>query len=85
MKSVVIIDPYTVPVLQRTTQQLVGTELGFYDKINLDQLSSIIQDCENHLASDPVGAVSKCNKITSYMGLVTGGVLSYDARIFNDD
>lgn len=67
-----MIDPYTVPVLQRTTTWEVMYGLGKIEKEQLNQVSLLNQRCEYYHTEDPIKAVDECNNILAYEKMVSG-------------
>jgi len=55
------------------------------DDFQLDQVDSLQRNCEESLRTDPDNRSSLCGAPMSYIDRVSGGVLSYDARIFDYD
>jgi carboxypeptidase C (cathepsin A) len=85
LKTSLIIDPFTVPVLQRTSMHLVGQALNILDSGNLDQIATLEQHCLAAPNGNLSAGVDTCNAIMDYIEIVSGNVMPYNSRIFEYD
>ena len=85
LKDTVIIDPYPSPISQRTSMHNVPYALNYIDDNNLAQIDTLEQRCRRLYSHNISEAAYWCRSIMSYIEDVSGGVLSYDARIFIQD
>lgn len=64
---------------------VVPEALNILDDSNMPQIAALNKNCQEELAIDLANADGMCGDIMGYITEVSGGVLAYDQRIFNDD
>lgn len=85
LTNLIIGNPYTSPVNQRTSTHLVGTALGIVDPYNMDQIAALRRQCEEAVSSNMATAGEECTATLDYVLAVGGGVFDKDARLFSYD
>ena len=64
---------------------VVPEALNILDDSNMPQIAALNKNCQEELAENLANADGVCGAIMGYITEVSGGVLAYDQRIFNDD
>lgn len=85
LKACLIGNPFTAPHLQRNTMHIIAQGLDIIDENNMKQIAAIERNCDEMMAKDLIEAVDVCDGPLDYINAVSGGVDSYDARIFSSD
>lgn len=73
------------PAIQRTSTYITPRGLGIIDSANMDQLSAIEQRCFSDQTYDMTRGATTCADTLTYITDVSGGVYSFDGRIFDYD
>ncbi len=85
LAGVMIGDPFNSPPQQRVRMPVVPRGLNIIDDSQMEQIDSLQRNCEESLVSNPEERADLCGTIMSYIEEASGGLLEYDARIFNYD
>lgn len=83
LTNVVLGNPYTSPVNQRTSTYKVGYSLGIIDQYNRDQVAALQRRCERAVSANFSTAGDTCTQTLAYVQEVGGGIFDMDARLFN--
>jgi len=73
------------PAIQRTETHIAPRGLGILDDANMDQLSAIEQRCFADQTADMTRGAATCASTLTYITDVSGGVFTFDGRIFSYD
>ena len=85
LKAILIFDGLPSVVIQRTNMHIVPQALGLLDANNMNQISALEQRCRMDHATNMTKGESDCKDIMRYIRAVSGGVSSFDGRIFGYD
>lgn len=85
LEGTLIFDPMPSPAIQRTETHIVPRALGILDDNNMDQMAALEQRCFAVQAYNFTKGASTCSATLSYISEVSGGVYSFDGRIFSYD
>lgn len=83
LTNVVLGNPYTSPVNQRTSTWKVGYSLGIIDSYNRDQVAALQRRCERAVSANFSTSGDTCTQTLAYVQEVGGGIFDMDARLFN--
>lgn len=84
LENVMVGNPFTSPVNQRTQTHKVAQALGIIDSYNMDQIAALRRKCEKS-QTDNIKSSDNCTKTLDYILAVGGGVFDKDARLFDYD
>lgn len=84
-QTVLIGDPFTSPVRQRTSTHLVAKGAGMLDSTTSAQVAALRRLCENTVSTNWTAGPEACTKTLAYIDEMAGGVYSYDARTYDSD
>lgn len=85
MKAALIGDPFVSPVRQRLATHLIAKDSGIINDVHLRQIAALRRNCENTIATNWTATDDACGATLDYIARVSGGVVNYDATIFNYD
>lgn len=85
ISNVVLGNPYTSSVPQRTNTYKVAQSLGIIDSYNMDQIAALRRRCEKAVSVNFTTSGDNCTQTLDYILEVGGGVFDKDARLFNSD
>mmetsp|Transcript_42372 Transcript_42372/g.65039 ORF Transcript_42372/g.65039 Transcript_42372/m.65039 type:complete len:464 (-) Transcript_42372:197-1588(-) len=85
LDGTLIIDPYVTPVIQRQRNYQVPWGLRQIDSNNMNQISALEQRCLKEMAKNTTEALDTCEEMLTYISVVSGEVLSYNAQLFESD
>lgn len=83
LTNLIIGNPYTSPVNQRTQTYKVGAALNVIDEYNLPQISALRRRCEKAVSTDLLNSGDNCTDTLDYVLGVGGGLFDKDARYFD--
>ena len=83
LDNVLIGNPYTSPVNQRTATHKVAQALNIIDGYNMDQIAALRRKCEKAVSSNLSISGDACTETLDYILAVGGGVFDKDARLFD--
>ena len=88
LQAMMVGDPYTAPLTQRTHMYIVPEAINVLDDSNMPQIATMIHRCQEIIANSFYSDTEKgdtCSNIMSYISDVSGQVFPYDKRIFTQD
>jgi hypothetical protein len=85
LSNLMIGNPYTSPVNQRTTTYKLGKALTIVDDYNMDQIAALKRRCEIAVSANVSSAGNLCTDTLDYVLAVGGNVFDKDARYFDYD
>lgn len=85
LNNLMIGNPYTSPVNQRTTTYKLGKALTIVDDYNMDQIAALKRRCEIAVSANVSTAGDLCTDTLDYVLAVGGNVFDKDARFFDYD
>lgn len=85
LKAALIGDPFVSPVRQRMATYLIAKDTGILDEVHLRQVAAMKRRCENTISTMWNKTDNVCNDVLEYISEMSGGVVTYDATIFNPD
>ena len=85
LENVLIGNPFTSPVNQRTSTHNVAKALNIVDTYNLDSIAALRRRCEKAVSANISTAGDLCSETLDYVLEVGGGVFDKDARLFDYD
>lgn len=83
LDNVLIGNPYTSPVNQRTATHKVAQALNIIDSYNMDQIAALRRKCERAVSASLPTSGDACTETLDYILAVGGGVFDKDARLFD--
>ena len=85
LNNLIIGNPYTSPVNQRTSTYKLGKGLTIIDDYNMDQIAALKRRCEIAVSSNFSTSGNNCTDTLDYVLAVGGNVFDKDARYFDYD
>jgi len=85
LTTVMMGDPYTLPVKERTEIHNIPYSLGLIEDQHMSQMGWLEQQCEVARAENWPDAGDICGNCIDFVDRISGGVYHYDARYFGYD
>ena len=85
LHAVLIGDPFTSPIRQRTSTHLIAQGTGITDPTLMHQVAALRSQCENTMSKDWMAGASACTQTMDYIDDMAGKLFTYDGTIFDED